>query len=157
MATRGRKPRPTSLKVLAGDRADRVNTAEPSPVAGAPPCPEHVAEDPRAREAWDRLIPLLDRMGVLSQADGSALEIYCTAYSRWRKALESIRSQGLTVYTDKGSEKTNPAVSIAAQAEAAMGRILACFGCTPSDRGRLRVGAKEKKDGLSEFLARRKA
>lgn len=154
MGKRGPKPRPEPLKILAGERADRINPAAPAPIPGAPECPEHL--DEVARGEWDRMIALLDRMGVISRTDGAALALYCSIYSRWLRAKDEIRVDMLTT-SDTGYLRANPAVAIAAKCEDQMARLLAEFGCTPSSRGRLNVAKPEvKRDKLGEFLARRK-
>ncbi len=153
---RGRKPKPTALKVLEGTRSDRLNPAEPVPVPGLPECPEHL--DEVAREEWARIVPQLDALGVLSRTDGSALALYCDAFSQWVQANEEIGGTGLIVYTEKGGVKANPAVAMARAARAQMHRLLVEFGCTPSSRTRVHSTRPEApKDDLSAFLARKKA
>lgn len=157
MATRGRKPKPAELKILEGSRRDRVEPDSPLPIRELPECPHHLVDDDEAREEWDRMVALLDRMGVLSQTDGAALSIYCSIYSRWVKAKAELKAGSLTIATDNGGEKTNPAVGIAERCEAQMRAYLTEFGCTPSSRGRLKTGGEKKRDRLSEFQARRPA
>src|SRR5947209_20226997 len=110
MAARGRKPRPTLAKVLAGDRPDRVNRAEPRPDRSTPVRPGYL--DEAGREAWDDIVPKLAALGVLSELDGHALALYCSTYSRWRRACEEVRTGGVTTFTDQGALKSNPAVSV---------------------------------------------
>lgn len=153
MAARGRKPKPTVEKILAGDRADRINRSEPRPGRSVPECPAHL--DEWGREAWADVVPKLAELGVLTELDGRALGMYCEAYSRWRRALEVIRIDGVTSFTDQGSVKANPAVTVATQAERFMTAILLEFGLTPSSRSRVKTDAAPR-DALADFLARRK-
>jgi P27 family predicted phage terminase small subunit len=153
MAKPGRKPKPTVDKVLAGVRADRVNRSEPRPSRSTPECPDHL--DAAGREAWARIVPKLDALGVLTEMDGEALALYCGAYSRWRKATEEIRTGGVTTFTGQGSLKSNPAVAVASQCERLMAAILIEFGLTPSSRSRVKTDAKPQ-DALADFLSRRK-
>lgn len=149
MAKRGRKPAPTALKKLAGVRADRINGGEPPMAAGRPECPDHLDDD--AREEWERIVPLLDEAGILARADGAALAIYCTTFSRWLRAKAELK-YGLTVMTEKGGQKASPLISVVNQAEALMARLLAEFGATPSARSTLRLPEKPPVDELSAFL-----
>jgi len=55
MGARGAKPKPTALKVLHGDRPDRINHAEPIPPENEVTAPEDLSDD--ARAAWDQLAP----------------------------------------------------------------------------------------------------
>jgi P27 family predicted phage terminase small subunit len=145
---------PPGLKLLKGERADRRPAAALQAPIGTPECPDHL--DATAREEWERIVPDLDAMGVLSRLDGSALALYCTAYSRWRKAQGEVESYGLLTETALGGLKANPAVGIAAAAEAQMQRLLVEFGCTPSSRSRVKAGGEAPKDELGDFLARKR-
>jgi P27 family predicted phage terminase small subunit len=91
MAIRGRKPTPTPLKILRGTRADRIPKAEPHAPAGRPKPPAHL--DKVARAEWRRMVPILEKLGVLTQAEGGALAVYCVAYSRWVTACEAIDAE----------------------------------------------------------------
>ena len=111
---------------------------------------------------WDRIVARIEPLGILTEADGPALAIYCTAYSRWVRARQLIEAKGLVVdTTDKprGCLKTNPAVAIAEAAEVAMGRILASFGLTPADRSKVKAhraaGGKGPADPLEKFQIKR--
>lgn len=153
MAIRGRKPAPTALKILEGVRESRINAAEPPRVAGLPDCPGHL--DDTAREEWDRIAPLLDQLGVLSRTDGSALALYCSAFSRWQAAGKEVKAKGLLIHNEKtGVTKANPAVAIQAAAGAVMHRLLVEFGCTPSSRSRLGSAGESPRDELSDFQAK---
>jgi P27 family predicted phage terminase small subunit len=100
-------------------------------------------------------VPRLSGLGVLTELDGEALAVYCETYSRWRRALQEIRSVGVVTFTDQGSLKPNPAAGIAAQCERLMAAILVEFGLTPGSRSRVQADAKPR-DALADFLARRK-
>jgi P27 family predicted phage terminase small subunit len=152
MSTRGRKPKPTAAKILAGDRADRINRHEPAPRRSVPDRPDHL--DHWGCEAWNRIVPKLDALGVLTELDGEALALYCSTYSRWRQASEEVRSSGVTTFTDQGSLKSNPAVAVASQCERLMAAILIEFGLTPVSRSRVKTDAAPQ-DALADFLKRR--
>lgn len=153
MGTRGRKPKATTAKILAGERSDRVNRSEPRLTRSVPVRPDHL--DAFGEEAWDDIVPKLAELGVLTELDGHALALYCSTYSRWRTACEEIRVGGVTSFTDQGSLKSNPAVSVASQCERFMTAILLEFGLTPSSRSRVKTEAAPR-DALADFLSRRK-
>ena len=78
MATRGRKPKPTALKVLEGNPGKRpLNDREPVPPKATLKCPAWLL--PEAKKEWKRLAPALEAMGVLTMADLTAFEGYCQA------------------------------------------------------------------------------
>lgn len=91
MATRGRKPKPTALKILEGNPGKRpLNENEPIPPKGNIKCPTWLL--PEAKKEWKRLAPSLEAMGVLTMADLTAFEGYCQAYARWKEAEAFITS-----------------------------------------------------------------
>lgn len=151
MARRGRKPKPTRLKLLEGARPDRINGQEPPMPAGLPRPPEVL--DPGARAEWDRLVELLADTRVLARTDGAALALYCQTYSRWAEAERCIREHGMLVEAANGGVKLSPYVVVSRQAVETMSRLLVEFGLTPSSRARLKVAAERPKDELELFLA----
>ena len=93
MATRGRKPLPTALKELEGDRGKGrrpLNKDEPTPPQDNVKCPAWLM--PEAKKEWKRLAPSLIAMGVLTEHDMEAFAGYCQAYARWREAEEFLSS-----------------------------------------------------------------
>lgn len=123
-----------------------------SPIAGRPRMPKFLS--PIAAEKWREMLRLLKAQGVLSKADGPALEIYCESYARWRALLDELEREGHmvehTVLTSNGTPITkrivNPAVKAAAQLENSMRQMLGQLGSTPVTRGR----AKPAKENPSE-------
>jgi P27 family predicted phage terminase small subunit len=153
MGRRGRKPAPTPLKILKGVRRDRINGLEPTPPRHAPEAPKHL-EGP-AREEWDRMIPLLEEMHVLTAADGAALAVYCQTHARWLAALEEIEKEGIVIESgDPPVYKANPACTVASNCEGLILRMLCEFGMTPSSRSRVSVPSEgESGDDLDHFIA----
>jgi P27 family predicted phage terminase small subunit len=152
---RGRKPLPTPLKLLKGTRSDRVNAEEPRPEAARPACPECL--DSFGRAEWERIVPELEALGILSQVDGAALALYCASYSIAVQADMEIGLYGLLLETGMGGLKANPAVAIARAARAQMHSLLTEFGATPASRSKVKTRDEGKsKDALGEFLNRRK-
>ena len=138
---RGRKPKPTALKLLAGNPGKRaLNRREPKPPPGIPDCPEHL--DDLARAEWFRTAAVLSEMGLLSRADATALAAYCTAYGRWRQAEDQVRKYGTIVKSpEKGFPMKSPYLCVAEQALESMRKFMVEFGLTPSSRGRIRLPA----------------
>jgi P27 family predicted phage terminase small subunit len=149
---RGRKPVGRSLKLLAGSRSSRSPRAEAPAYGALPQVPDHLKG--RALEEWERILPILEKAGTLSAADGAQLTLYCETYARWRAALEALERDGLTFTTDTGQIKAHPAAGIASACEAQIFRVLSSFGCDPASRSRVAVRA-EVNDALGEFLRRK--
>ena len=104
MAMAGRKPKPTALKVLEGDRGKGrrpLNEHEPIPPKGGIKCPSWLL--PEAKKEWKRLAASLEAMGVLTMADLTAFAGYCQAYARWREAEDFITQHGSIFFSSRVS------------------------------------------------------
>ena len=150
MATRGRKPKPTALKVLEGNPGKRpLNTNEPIPPNSSPiKCPSWLL--PEAKKEWKRLAPALEAMGVLTMADITAFEGYCQAYARWKEAEEFITQHGSIFKTPSGYVQQVPQVSIAQQNLKIMQSFCSEFGLTPATRARIIANGGGTDDGSSD-------
>ena len=136
MATRGRKPKPTALKILEGNPGKRpLNENEPIPPKGNIKCPTWLL--PEAKKEWKRLAASLEAMGVLTMADLAAFAGYCQAYARWKEAEEFITQHGTIVKTPSGYWQQVPQVSIAQTYLKIMNKFAEQFGLTPSSRSRI--------------------
>ena len=148
MATRGRKPKPTPLKVLEGNPGKRpLNDREPVPPKATLKCPAWLL--PEAKKEWKRLAPALEAMGVLTMADLTAFEGYCQAYARWKEAEAFITQHGSIFQTPSGYVQQVPQVSIAQQNLKIMQSFCSEFGLTPAPRARIIAGAGSE-EGASE-------
>jgi phage terminase small subunit len=82
---RGRKPKPTALKLIDGNPGKRpIAGREPKPPATQPTCPAHLAAT--AKSEWKRLAGVLNEIGLLTRIDRTVLATYCQAYGRWVEA-----------------------------------------------------------------------
>lgn len=138
MGARGTKPKPTALKVLHGDRSDRINHEEPLPPEDEVSPPAELSDD--ARAVWDRLAPGLVAVGVLTAWDVDAFVIVCEALARYRQATKLVNGSALLVQGPNGFVK-NPALVVQREAETTFAQYGARFGLTPSDRTQLKVDA----------------
>ena len=69
----GPKPAPSALKNLAGNPGKRaINTLEPQPERETPQCPDWMPAI--GRYQWDKIVPELDRLGMLTKLDSAILE-----------------------------------------------------------------------------------
>ena len=149
MATRGRKPKPTALKLLEGNPGKRpINEHEPVPPKGTVKCPTWL--EPEAKKEWKRLAPSLEAMGVLTQADLTAFAGYCQAYARWKEAEEVISQHGSIFQTPSGYVQQVPQVSIAQQNLKIMQSFCSEFGLTPATRARIIANGGGKDDASSD-------
>jgi P27 family predicted phage terminase small subunit len=135
---RGRLPIPFALNRLKGNPGQRRQAAppEPEPLAAVPDPPDHLGA--YAAAEWRRTAPMLLALGVLSALDLRILEIYCSAFERWRTAIE------VTNGPYARESLTAPAVRALAKVrrESAEQMLQAAgqFGLTPLARSRLTGG-----------------
>lgn len=142
MATRGRKPKPTALKVLGGNPGKRpLNEKEPQPEKEAPRCPSWL--EPEAKKEWKRMAKTLETIGVLTQVDKAAFAGYCQAYARWKEAEEFLSKHGTIFKTPSGYIQQVPQVSIAQTYLKVMKDFCSEFGLTPAARTRIQVDSAE--------------
>lgn len=136
---RGRKPKPTQLRLDQGNPGrKKISPDEPTPNIIAPKCPHHLT--PFAKREWNRITPLLLKLGLLSQLDMASIAAYCQVYDRWRKAETKVRRHGeLIVINSMGYLQQNPWLNIANKSLDQMKVFYAEFGLTPSARTKLRV------------------
>ena len=153
----GRRPKPTVLKLIEGNPGKRaINKNEPKPRREIPSCPAHL--DDSGKVAWCRLSLMLDRMGVLTEADGFALERLCDCYTDILACRQLIAEDGrtYTVETKEGEVliKGDPAVAQLRAADAQFKSYLIKFGLTPAARSKVNVDpdGDDKKDPLAEYF-----
>lgn len=156
----GRKPIPTDLKILNGNPGKRpLPKNEPKPLVKDQTCPAIL--DSIGKVEWKRLIPELERLGLLTMADRSAITGYCVAFSKWIKAEQVLKDDGM-VYkitkTDRNGTPVSdyfmarPEVFIAHQMASLILKYCTEFGLTPSSRVRLSAGKKVEDDSEMEDL-----
>lgn len=148
-AQRGRKPKPTAIKILEGNPGKRkLNAYEPTPEQTAPQCPDWLCDE--AKEEWKRLADKMEQMGILTEVDMAAFAGYCQSYARWKEAEEFISRHGAIVKTPSGYWQQIPQVSIAQQYLKDMQKFAEQFGLTPASRSRI-VADIQKNDYIDEM------
>jgi P27 family predicted phage terminase small subunit len=140
MGKRGPAPKPTVLRVLHGDRKDRINQGEPQPSGGEVVPTEEL--EGAARRAWDRIAPDLVRQGVLTAWDAQAFTTYCQMIAHYQEASRCLEAEGMTARGAAGGVIKSPYWQIMRDAVAVMTTIGGRFGLTPSDRAQLSLGDK---------------
>lgn len=132
----GPMPVPTSLKILAGNPGkQKLNLDEPKPEQVAPKCPAHL--DAVAKKEWKRLVPILARMRVLTEADGIQLALLCQTYSRLIAAQEELSKSSLLVTTGPGYVQQSPLIGIISNCTTQLVTLCREFGLSPASRVRL--------------------
>lgn len=155
----GPPPKPTALKVVTGNAGKRaLNKQEPKPKQAKPKCPAHLS--PKAKTAFKNVCQILEGMGVLTIADGMAIELLCDAYAEWRDLDTLIKKEGRTYKTisTSGDEviKGHPAVAMRSDAWKRIKSMMVEFGLTAASRTKVNAEKPEEVDPLDEYMKRRK-
>lgn len=146
---RGRKPKPTALKIAEGNPGKRaLNNSEPKLKAVLIDPPAHLAG--LALEEWNRVAPDLVAVGVLTVADRAALAAYCQAWADWIEARENITLFGMVVTSEKGWQQQSAWVGIANKALDKMMKFATEFGLTPASRSRIHAEPPKTPDEEAE-------
>jgi len=136
---KGRKPKPTKLKMLAGNPGKRrLNEHEPRPRRCIPRRPDHLCGE--AEKEWRRVTQELEELGLLSALDRAPLAAYCLAWGRWVEAERKVAELGPVLKAEAtGGLYQNPWLAVANKAHEQMLKAAALFGMDPSNRGRIQA------------------
>ena len=150
----GPGPKPTRLKVLEGDKhKERLPENEPKPELMLIPCPEYLRSDKIAYTEWNRIVPELYKLGLLTKIDQATLELYCSQYSVYRQSYQVLKDEGLITTNIRHGDKAHPAAQIAREAAKIIKAIAVEFGLTPSSRGRISVPKESEDDPMEKLLS----
>lgn len=146
---RGPKPKPNVLRVLDGSTLP-INENAPEPSPGSPVPPPTLSRE--SADEWNRLVPALDAVGLLSTVDRGQLVIVCDAWAQYAQATRSLRELGPLVTPQRAS----PWLKIQQDAAKLYNRLASEFGLSPGSRMTLKVGTRdtplEKRSRLDEML-----
>lgn len=160
MGKRGPAPTPTNLRILRGDRKDRINTDEPQPTSdGVVRCPTWLST--KAKLVWRRLAPDLIAKKVLTAWDVDSFADVCELMVINRTALEDVAEHGNTIVTVDREladgtivyrTQKNPNWQIAKESTALLVSLGGRFALNPSDRSQMKVGDAPKAGKPGEDL-----
>lgn len=151
MGRRGPQPTPTSVLAARGSwRAKARQESEPPRIEGVPERPSWLTGE--AKRLWENLVEWLDRMGVLSSADVTAMARYCQYWHEWTEATKVIRKKGYDQeVVDKNGNvlvMDRPEVARHLKLGEQLDRLEKQFGLTPASRASIAnsaIGKKEEK------------
>ena len=150
---RGRKPKPTEQKRLAGNPGCRpLNENEPPSLDGVPEPPEIIQGEARAE--WYRVCADLKAMGILSQADRPALAAYCNCWAQFVDLADKYDKTGALHKAMNGKVTRNPLFGMLRETREELRKLATEFGLTPSSKSRLQVSEKpHAEEGKRRFFA----
>jgi P27 family predicted phage terminase small subunit len=134
----GRKPKPTALKLLEGNRGRRpLNDLEPKPKVGEPePLGSLTAE---ALDHFHALTAKLTAVRVLTVNDGPALSALAQSIADYEEASRELAVPGAKVTMAKNGLVRSPWAILQKQALDQMQRGFVDFGLTPSSRSKIQA------------------
>lgn len=149
--TAGRKPKPTSLKLITGNPGHRpLNQNEPNPKKTIPACPDCVQGE--ARKTWRRVSKKLFNIGLLTELDDMALALLCQSWAEYLEASSKLRETGMLVKSPNGHPMMNPYLMIANQAIKKVRALLTEFGMSPSSRSRISTAGSGQDSDNGEWF-----
>ena len=148
VSVRGRKPKPTVLKLIDGNPGKRpINEKEPKPEPLANTVPQELSSVD-AVEEWNRtIVPAIAR-GQITSADRVFAIAHCELWATWRSQLADALKHAHVVAAGKhGHPIPNPARGMANKTFMLLAKVDAELGLTPTSRSRVQVG---KDDGPAQ-------
>lgn len=146
MADRGRPAKPTNLKLLDGDRPDRINRSEPIPAEVDLTVPPSFLSE-GGRELWLDLAPDRVKQKVLTAWDVDAFATFCEALAMLRK----VSADASVLELAKPGQESM--MSKFRQLVAICSTLGGRFGWTPADRQKLVIGNEaDRAQGAERLL-----
>lgn len=148
---RGRKSKPTYLKVLDGSAGRPGSPGSHKRLNRTPACPAHLCSP--AKTEWKRLAGRLSELRILTDLDRASLAAYCQAYGRWVEAERKLHETPMLLKLPSGYVQQNPWLTIANKQLELMHKYMSEFGLSPVARSRVStVGTKSPASKFAGLL-----
>jgi len=130
----GRKALPTNVHLLQGNRSKKAASElkdDVKPAVAIPDPPMHLQGE--SLKEWQRITPLLAKMGLIAECYRNVLALYCDAWADYLEARAARDIEGTFTTSPKSGYRAQSAETIEMRAAAAaMHRYAAEFGLTPT-------------------------
>lgn len=147
--TRGRKPKPSYLRVLDGNAGHRpLNKEEPLPKGNLLEPPASLSD--RQKEIWRRTLALAPP-ALLKDLDESVYKIWVVAYDYHDEANRMVGTHGVFMKTKTGTPIQSPWIAVVNRQALIMMKAAAEMGFTPSARSRVKVDPTKEANKFSEL------
>lgn len=147
----GRPRKPTAVLKALGSKHAKGRGKEPQFEQATCECPVWLPREAKAE--WKRVVPQLDKVGLLTGVDRSVLVAYCRAWQDLYLASKALTKEGIFQIDRNGIKRRHPAIDIVRGASDQVNRFAQQFGLTPSSRARLEVPDKKDDDKGDFFKA----
>lgn len=151
--TRGRKPKPTELKVLEGNPGKRaLNHDEPKPEGDIGDPPAWMSDD--QKKIWTEAVKDAPP-GLLTCLDKSVFTVWVVAVDQHQKAAIKVSKFGAVVKSPStGAPIKSPFVTILNQQAAVIQKAVSEMGFSPTARTRVKVDkAPQGADPFADLMA----
>lgn len=144
---RGRPPKPTALKLVAGNPGKRsMNKQEPDPTYLQDLTPPAWLRDD-ARAVWSELAPIMSTAKLLTEVDVQAFAMGCVAIAQYRMATDRIGDAAVKhrIVEDgdgnpvEAGEHINPWALVQSMTFKQAMSVFEKFGMTPQARTRIAI------------------
>lgn len=137
---RGRKPKPSYLRVLDGNRSHshKPNLQEPKPLGNLLEPPEDIP--PRQQQIWRDAIKLVPP-GMLKRIDASIFRSWVGACDAYHRASLKAAEMDLVVKDSNGRTMQNPYLSIQNKQAILLRQCASELGFSPTSRPRIKSDA----------------
>ena len=140
----GRRPKPTFLKLIAGNPGKRpINEGEPQPIGNLAEAPSWLSDSQKI--IWDEAVANAPP-GLLRCIDQSVFLVWVIAKDLHQDSVEKIAKYGAVIKSpDKGHPMQSPFVAVLNRQAQIMLKAAAEMGFTPSSRSRVKIEAGQRK------------
>lgn len=150
MGSRGPQPKPNEIKKLEGNPGKRaINENDPKPKIVLAVDPPYWLSD-LSKTYWQQLMPMLSRLGVLTEADLPLFTRYCDILAKWKECRDFLATRDQICYPIFDGQKVDaegkriilflkeyPHVSRQLKYSEHLLKIESHFGMSPSTRSRI--------------------
>lgn len=141
---RGRKPAAHSVRSLRLVQGGKTKGVRLEPCAPREPdWTEKLGDNAYSAGAaveWARVVPILEREGIIARLDGRLLEDYCICCAQLDEANRAVAKHGF------GEGAKNPAVTAANQIRAQLKFYISEIGMSPTSRMRMNLPDGDEDD-----------
>lgn len=152
---KGRKKKPTALKLLAGNPGKRKLTKEFTLASFSLDVPEELLTNKNkiAKEEWERNAPLLVSARILKKIDRTAMLVYCLAFQDFIQASRGLE-KGYFIKNERGELQISPYVKLQKNFFEQITKMCSELGLTPTSRCKLETHdeTSQHKDKLESEL-----
>ena len=149
----GPKPTPTAKLANRGSWRAKTRGGEPAPPEGNAIPPAWLLSN--AEQYWDKILPMLEGMGIMSPAYSPMLGLLVNSMARYIEYEERVTTSGPVTLNTNGNEATSPWWTARNKALDQVLKISREFGLSPAAMTTIRMPdspPKTKEDGNEGVL-----